>query len=508
MKVSTCAIAVGAAVSNVLMYPVGALDVYNYLIQLKLLYHYRQNPYVATFQPYESDPFVNFGFGGSVPLFYGPVWLLTSGIPIAFVGFGNVVHALIALKAFNVVLLLLCGGAAYAYHDDTKERWVAVYAFLAHPLVWFEGVGNAHNDVTVTVFLVFALLAVKKRSALAIPLAVCSALVKFFTASLIPLVFVEMFRGKGGKRKAIVSGLLGLLVVVVTWAPFWSHGQMLSGLREGMFRSQAVLSASVFSLLREYLDGSGWSGDALRDALRACMAVYFVIALVLIWATWRGFDLVRAVVDTFLLFTVFVSLLYPWYLIPALAVLVLSHDSLDFAFLFSIALLGLLYYPLSVWAWFDSGMSAYHIHLFQALFLLPPIGAFLLVDLYRAGFGGSDRVVARAVWLAGANLIALMLIVPQWVSLPAGWTLPWARPMVATAPVALGPCVGDCGGDGAVSVNELLTIIGIAQGTATLESCAAADADHDGRVSISEILQAVNAAVNGCRRPTAKVDGG
>src|SRR3954469_19687329 len=39
----------GPAVANLLLYPVGALDVFDYLVELKLTYWYDQNPYLTTF---------------------------------------------------------------------------------------------------------------------------------------------------------------------------------------------------------------------------------------------------------------------------------------------------------------------------------------------------------------------------------------------------------------------------------------------------------------------------
>jgi hypothetical protein len=42
-------------------------------------------------------------------------------------------------------------------------------------------------------------------------------------------------------------------------------------------------------------------------------------------------------------------------------------------------------------------------------------------------------------------------------------------------------------------------MVNIALGNADLLDCEAADANHDGEVSIDEILTAVNNALNGCR---------
>jgi len=70
-----------------------------------------------------------------------------------------------------------------------------------------------------------------------------------------------------------------------------------------------------------------------------------------------------------------------------------------------------------------------------------------------------------------------------------------------TLPPGPQPCVGDCDGDGAVTVSELVRGVNIALGTTPLESCAAFDSDQDGDVSINELIAAVNAALLGCIQP-------
>jgi bacillolysin len=64
----------------------------------------------------------------------------------------------------------------------------------------------------------------------------------------------------------------------------------------------------------------------------------------------------------------------------------------------------------------------------------------------------------------------------------------------------LGPppgCVGDCNGNGTVSIDDVLSLVNIALGTARA-TCTAGDANGDGQITIDEILMAVNAALIGC----------
>ena len=59
-------------------------------------------------------------------------------------------------------------------------------------------------------------------------------------------------------------------------------------------------------------------------------------------------------------------------------------------------------------------------------------------------------------------------------------------------------CVGDCNDGGTVTVDELLTMVNIALGDATVSECLAGDGSGDGAITVDEILTAVNNALNGC----------
>jgi len=83
--------------------------------------------------------------------------------------------------------------------------------------------------------------------------------------------------------------------------------------------------------------------------------------------------------------------------------------------------------------------------------------------------------------------------------------------VVATIPVAespLGvavaevpaPCVGDCSGNGIVTVGDLVTGVNIALGNLPLSACVSFDGNGDRRVTVDELLSAVNSALQGCPR--------
>ncbi len=59
-------------------------------------------------------------------------------------------------------------------------------------------------------------------------------------------------------------------------------------------------------------------------------------------------------------------------------------------------------------------------------------------------------------------------------------------------------CAGDCNGDTAVTIDELLRMVNIGLGDAPFTECTFGDADNDGQITIADIVAAVNSALSGC----------
>jgi hypothetical protein len=59
-------------------------------------------------------------------------------------------------------------------------------------------------------------------------------------------------------------------------------------------------------------------------------------------------------------------------------------------------------------------------------------------------------------------------------------------------PRQTGPLIGDCNGDGQVTIDELILAVNIALGNAKMSSCRALDGDGDGKASVNELVRAVS----------------
>lgn len=395
----------GPAIVNVLLYPVGALDVFNYMIELKLTFFYHENPYLVTFAGFRDDSFALPAFLVDVPLFYGPAWLLLSWIPSIFVGWDSFIRTLVALKIFNGLLLLVTAFLASRFHTDPRKRWMTAFLILANPLVLFEGLANVHNDVMMTAFLVAALLALKKQSVLAGPLLVLATLVKFYPLALAPLFVVRVFADRWGLKKVAISGALSIVTLIAVLAPYWHSGDMVDGLRDGIEQSQEMDHVSIFSLAQQYeqqriadkdpfnaeylrsLSSADVLPDSTQDKLRnGFAAAFIVLAIGIALSTLKGRSMEIAAVETLLLFLLLQTNLYPWYLIPIFALIAIRLDRFGLIYLFVAGTLGLFYYPMYVYGHFNSGWERFHVHLFLSLFLTLPMLLFLAARPVAAAF--------------------------------------------------------------------------------------------------------------------------
>lgn len=385
----------GPGVANVALYPAGALDVFNYMIELKLTFHYGENPYLVTFEGFRADSFAKPAFLVDILLFYGPAWLVASWVPVAVTGFDDVIRTLVGLKVFNFVLLAVAAVLIAAYQRDHRVRWMAATVFLANPLILFEGVANAHNDVLLATLMIGAMLALQRKSPLAGPLLALSALVKVYTVVLVPLFVVMALRDRWGWRRAALATVLATVAVVAVSAGFWGDGKLVDGLRIGLSQSQEVDHVSPLSLVQQFFQEREASGkinadflrgrpsaeivpEATQDVLRYGGAALFGAAALLIAASvWKGRAPELAAAETLLLMVLLTTNLYGWYLIPVFALLALRLDRPNLWYIAVATTLGLVYYPMYVYAHFNTDWTRFQVHQFLSLFLTVPILLYL-----------------------------------------------------------------------------------------------------------------------------------
>lgn len=139
-------------------------------------------------------------------------------------------------------------------------------------------------------------------------------------------------------------------------------------------------------------------------------------------------------------------------------------------------------------------------------------------DIFRADFADAVTAVANVVALWSWDSAVHLLELPR----PAGYTRgrvfdylgsvrALTEPDADSLAVSVGndpllvvwekvalPCVGDCSGDGEVTVDEIIAGVNLALGITPLGSCPSFDANGDNAVTIDELVRSVSAALEGC----------
>lgn len=63
------------------------------------------------------------------------------------------------------------------------------------------------------------------------------------------------------------------------------------------------------------------------------------------------------------------------------------------------------------------------------------------------------------------------------------------------------PCIGDCNHNQSVGLDEILTGVDVAMGGMPADPCPAFDVNQIGRITVADLLAAINDALIGCPRP-------
>jgi len=107
------------------------------------------------------------------------------------------------------------------------------------------------------------------------------------------------------------------------------------------------------------------------------------------------------------------------------------------------------------------------------------------------------RLSATACYSLGESFGSNMPLLIAILLLPLAAAPGYAQ---STAPPVAAPqrCAGDWEGDGVVGIDNLIRGIGISNGMAALDDSPSFDGDGDGRVSIAELVVAVNHSLEGC----------
>jgi len=279
------------SVTLTFVYPVTAIDIFTYIDQSRIMLHYHANPIFASPSQFPGDPLMPLAdgwIGKSAP--YGPLGILFNAVPMFAAG-ANLLANLILLKLMFSAMSLSCAYVVYRIVNRVDERYALTGALLVawNPLVLFEIAVNGHNDAAMMLLALLGVQAVVEGEMfVAVLLVVLSALVKYSTGLLLPLVLIYALRRQPSSqsriRFAVTAGLASLALVAAAYRPFWHGPDTLS---RALFENQLHVE-SFGSVLVTLLPGN-ISIDSLTLFGRILYVPLYLYAMSLAWRDVQAF---------------------------------------------------------------------------------------------------------------------------------------------------------------------------------------------------------------------------
>jgi Glycosyltransferase family 87 len=271
------------------LYPIGAVDVFDYVAQGREITVWHDNPFYTPADQNSADPVLAYTGWSNLTTLYGPAWQLIGAGLTGLAGQDLRIN-LLAFKSVAVMFYLGCIAiiAAILHRQAPERALAAVSLFALNPLVIYETAGNGHNDIVMVFWMLlgFYFLSRERHSLAALALTV-GALTKFVPGFILPVVLVySLSRLPTWCRRCrflVVTGLDCGLLTAAVMGIFWRGGDMLAA--QGRL---TMLTTSLPAFVEALLEPR-W-GPALSEQWVGQLSLLLTGAAVVVAArtVWRG----------------------------------------------------------------------------------------------------------------------------------------------------------------------------------------------------------------------------
>ncbi|HEY7891675.1 MAG TPA: polyprenol phosphomannose-dependent alpha 1,6 mannosyltransferase MptB [Solirubrobacteraceae bacterium] len=291
-------------------------DVFSYIAYARMGASHGLNPYLHGPFTIHSDPV--YKYVGSdwvrVPTAYGPIYTLIT-YPLGLLGLAGALWGmkLLALAASAGTLWLTWRCAAKRALDPR----FALFAVGANPLYVTYALGGAHNDLIMLLFMMVGVtFALQERDASAASAIIAGAFIKATVGVLWPFMLASR------RTLGTVGGALGAaaLCALAGYLAFGVHGVDLVA---ALNRDAALVSTDSFPTEIAHLFGKPGVFPVDHVMLKAGLVL---VAVHMLWRTWRGYDWVAASGWALLAISVTSTWLLAWYILWPLPLAVVSRD--------------------------------------------------------------------------------------------------------------------------------------------------------------------------------------
>ena len=368
-------------------YPLTAIDLFIYAIRTRGWALYGLQPLATSPEALPtSDPWL--GLAGEwvdAASPYGPMWEWLS-LGVFHLSGGDFLAHLFALKIVGALAYLGCIWFISQILKHANPNWVVAgtLAFAWNPLVLFESIQNAHNDIVMVFFLLAAIwlfvqmTRVWRLNSIVLMLLFCillalSILVKFVTVIVAPffLIVASMQQPTWSRRIVllVLYGLVTIILIIVPMLPLWPGLENWAVLEASSGAGRSLLALLVLGL-REFIE-TNTAFDLSRNLI---LLIFALIYLYYLWQTFTGRHL-PPISSTFFILFWYVLLATPvfhaWYLLwflPLASFMLPQQRPLTAAIVFSITALLVIPYFETIRVWYPALLRN---HLFGHLVGVP-----------------------------------------------------------------------------------------------------------------------------------------
>ncbi|HXI04490.1 MAG TPA: hypothetical protein VNI57_15055, partial [Candidatus Saccharimonadales bacterium] len=284
-----------AAVILVLLFLPSLLskDVFDYMVQGRILVLHRANPFQISGSAFGSDAFVRAMGWPQYTTLYGPGWVSACAL-LSWLAPGNLAGSLLVYKAVFAAVHLANGLIIAALlRGWGRDPLGGEILYLWNPLVILEVVGQGHNDGFLMLWALLGLLLIQRRESirtfydesLGTVCMTISILIKYVTGPLLVFLLAARWRERGGVRglvRAIGLAFVALGVALVGYMPYASGMDFFNFLRpynHGSYQGGTLMLLNM--VLHKFMGETGLGGERAGDIMLLTGTVLALLTLAL-----------------------------------------------------------------------------------------------------------------------------------------------------------------------------------------------------------------------------------
>jgi hypothetical protein len=286
-------------------------DIFSYISYARMGVIYHLNPLTTLPTAITTDPVYIHLYWNNQPSAYGPTWVaISSSLQWITLLFGTqaLLPMVLGLRIFGLLshlcstlLIWSIAGRLQRVPGPLSERKrvLATLAFAWNPFLLFEACVNAHNDASLLLLILLAtwFLLPGKQSInghlMAMFMLALATCLKLNVVVLLPFFFIFIWKQEAARANApgrspllrtLLSGLIYAGAIMLLYAPFWQHGEILRVFQTNPATSRAINSLpEFFSRLYNSVAGAfGYSlvprdGSAAENVAHTLSIAMFVL---------------------------------------------------------------------------------------------------------------------------------------------------------------------------------------------------------------------------------------